>query len=297
VPASADTEAIKTAIEKTRAMIQNLEDKLAKSNLEINGKLTKPGIIKSQLDNFNKTTTKQYEAWLKLNKDYVQSIKDAQKAKQENEFLRHEQVRLTNLLLELYQNKTDSQTAGRIKTPTFIGLVLSESCKAAHCMTYADLIQYDESIQKVSGKLNPDGSRQKSKYQNFYRWYPLNYTHVEIDPNPQIFNYGRAAIIEIFPSNFTLVSMRGNPQDSLKSGHLIEWQNLGHDSECSYSIVTANHTAIKRAINYYKSGCVDKGFFEKKTELKKTPFRSSESVSYQQMKHWKNAAANCKVKC
>ena len=161
VPSYADTQAIKKEIQKTRAQIKATEDKLSKSDLELPGKMDKPRLLKHQLNNFNKTTTKQYEAWMKVNKDHIQSIKDAQKAKQENEFLHHEQVRLTNLLLELYQNKTDSQTAGRIKTPTFIGLVLSESCKAAHCMTYADLIQYDESIQKVSGKLNPEGSRQK----------------------------------------------------------------------------------------------------------------------------------------
>lgn len=298
VLASADLEDIKKEIEQTKLKIKNNEKKMLKSDLELPGKIDKPKNLQRQINNFNKTTVQQYKDYDNLIKDLNKARKDSQIAKKENTDLHHEQVRLEKLLEFLMDSKTDFQTKAKHHKHQFISIKLSKACLAADCMKYRDLLQFDTSIQKVTGKLVDDGTdihREPTKYKQFWNYYPKNYTTVNIDPPVQLLD--RGALIEIFPTQFTLVSMNGDPNQSLKKGHRVEWHDMGHDQKCRYSIVTANLTAISRAIKYYESGCSDPGFFEKKIEMPPTPFKYSDSISYKRMQDWKNAAALCKSKC
>lgn len=298
VLASADLEDIKKLIEQTKKDIKDNDKNRLKSDLELPGKTDKPRNLQRQINNFNKTTVKQIEEYDKLIKDYNKARKDAQDAKKENVDLYHEKARLEKLLDELMDSKIDFQTKARQQKPQFINIKLSKPCIAVQCMTYRDLVQFDTSIQKVTGKLVDDGTdihREPSNYKQFWNYFPKNYTTVNIDPPAQLLD--RGALIEIFPAKFVLATMNGDPNQSLKKGYRLEWHDMGHNIYCKHSIVTANLTAIARAIKYYESGCSDPGFFEKKIEMPPTPFKYSDSVSYQRMQDIKNRAALCKLKC
>jgi len=165
-------------------------------------------------------------------------------------------------------------------------------------MTYRDLMQYDTSIQKVSGVIKDNGTdlqRSKPIYKQFWNWYPKNYTAITIDPPAELLN--RGAVIMIYPTNFVYAKMNNDPNESIKSGYRLEWSGIRHDTQCTMSFVYANHTLIQRAIQYYKSGCSDPGLVEKKIPMPPTDFKRSDSIQFQEMLKWQNAAKACKTKC
>ena len=292
VLASADIEGIKTQIAQTKKDLKANQEKINKSDLNLPIKKSELESLKSELRKFNQTTVKQQEDYTKKIKEFNLKNKEYSKAKTQNQDLYREQARLEKLLLQLYDNKIDWQQKAKQKKHQFVSLVLSEACEQTACMSYKDLIVYDTSIQKVSGVLDENGTRQPPKYKQFWNWYPKNYTAVTIDPPPELLI--RGAVITIVPTDFIWVEKRQTLQ---YDNYRFEYGGIRHDNKCLNSFVFANHTLIQKAINYYKSGCTNPGLVEKKIFMPATEFKLSDSVKYAEHQKWKNAAEKCKAKC
>lgn len=184
----------------------------------------------------------------------------------------------------------------------FITISLSTACEQSKCMKYSDLVEYDNTVQKVSGSLvqvGDDIKRSTPKMKNYWAWYQQipQFKLVTIDPDYQMIL--RASNIVVVPE-LILLTDRGNDKnrsiDHVKNER-YEWHDVYVSDDCKSALVEPNKELIPELINFMKNNCDGEPIsIPKKIKLTKTPFDINDSPSYAEIVKWNKIAKECKTK-
>ena len=294
-----DITEIKDQIKKTKDQLKDVEKKLGESDVNLPAKESLPKRLHHDIENANRTSTAQYNAWLDLNKQYRKAVSDFADAKKENAFLRHEQVRLTKLLDYLLEKEIDVKMEAKPKKSKFIGIVRSNSCLATKtpCIDNKYLVEsYDNTNWKFSGGFTMvDGDMKRDQPNARNHWgiydYSTKKTIVAVDPDGQWFNSRKMAVIIIEPTDFIFPTTK-----TLSGREMIYHHNAYVTPDCMEAHVVADKKLIQDTVLYIYNACQGTSpTVIQKVKLVETPYPYSSSPHYQELKKWEEKAKNCKT--
>lgn len=161
-----------------------------------------------------------------------------------------------------------------------IGIQISKSCLISKCLSYSDIIKYDNasSVEKWIGKLGENG-REIHKKPNFNWAVTTNKTYIVLDPPIQT----KIKLIEIVPR---LVNYTGGLK-SVKVNSMqmnIYYNNYRYVKDCRFATIEAKNIdfLLPDTINYLASNCK----YTKLNTLTKTT-KNIQPFDYSQFKEYK----------
>jgi hypothetical protein len=145
---------------------------------------------------------------------------------------------------------------------TGISLVRSNSCIKVNCISLAELIKYDNSTQKYSGKIvfdNKTGDyiRQKGMNHSFDFYKTEKGLVIFVLPDKHTLTYTKKIIIEPTLPEFALASQKNKKQlDSLTDFRQTSW-GMFADKGCHNLTIGIKQVNITQAIKYLADNCPD----------------------------------------
>jgi len=143
----------------------------------------------------------------------------------------------------------------------FISLVRSDTCERTHCILVKDLIPYDNSTQKISGKFvyhSKTGDYDRAPgLKNSHNYYNIISGKLFVFVEPDQTTLARSKIITIekkLPEYITLQNQKKAEQDFNTDKRIIQF-GMWFDAKCNSGIISANTGNITKAISYLAGGC------------------------------------------
>ena len=181
-----------------------------------------------------------------------------------------------------------SQVQQAEAAPNFVSITLSDACdRSKDCPKVDDLIKYDTSNQKMSGKFF-DGLRGKPQIKNHYLFYKYDTVFVEPDYGTLV----RSKQIIIEPPIHMWYKM--NRDQKVINNTIIDYHNRFIDS-CSIARISWDESILQDTINYLQSGCKAEKKYEEKQVIKRidTKHNYKESQKYKLEQYQKWVKDNC----
>lgn len=144
----------------------------------------------------------------------------------------------------------------------FISIVPSRTCETTKCILVKDLMKYDTSDQKISGKFvfdekKGDYDRQKGMKNSINFYTVLNKLVVFVDPDNDTISRSRLVIIHPTLTEFALDSQKNKKQ--IDSATDIRYLSVGMFAtpHCDAVSIGIKQVNVTTAIQYLLDGCPD----------------------------------------
>lgn len=141
----------------------------------------------------------------------------------------------------------------------FISVIRSDTCKITQCIKLANLIQYDNSSQAISGKFVYDSTisdyTRKAGMKNAHNYYQIfsNKTFVFVEPDQSTISRSKVLVIEKqVPAYATKDYEKKNEVDFHTDTRTIQY-DMWFDRRCHTGITSV--PTIPYAISYMKKNC------------------------------------------
>lgn len=200
-----------------------------------------------------------------------------------------------------------------------IGIFKSNSCKidrslGGDCMSYADMLQFDNTNQAISGIFvndteNNDVRRLAPRYDNHWNFYQnsgMKYLFA-VDPDTKWFNTRTNIRIFVEPSSFIFYDHDSMKVDTTSFGYSSKDTNslkIGRDAYiegCSFARVKGEPILVAKVISYFMNGCTNDDWNPSDQDeimyLPSIPLDPNDHKWYSYNKWMNKAMVDCKTKC
>jgi len=159
----------------------------------------------------------------------------------------------------------------------FVSLIRSNVCEKTDCIKISDLIKYDNSTQRFSGKLvyseKLGDYERKPGMKNSHEYYKIfsGKLFVFVEPDQTTLTRSKVIIIERKLPEYVTFELQKKSEIDFHTDRRITQFGMWFDPKCNSAVISANMTGVGSAISYLAGGCLGDPGNTKEIITKKAP--------------------------